>query len=379
MPRRTGDEHASVFTNQASEAVPTSTLSRPQDIVLHIGMGKTGTSSIQFFLRDNRERLRALGLLVPATPGGGRHIRLGLYVKSDEELSTNPGWARLKQPDPAKFREAFRRRLLSEIEDSGLSRVLFTDEGLFKSTGPALRRLRRFTDRIAKSTRVVVYLRRQDDHMVSNYQQEVKRGRTPRLREWARGEGSDVYDYFARLRLHEQLLAPTDLVVRRYEPASFANGSLYQDFLDAADIDLSADDLRQRPDRNLSLDAESVEFLRLLNLYRVRNEGATEGLIDNASLTARLSEVSTGPVLSLPAGWLDAFMAQWADTNELVARQYLRDTSGQLFRMPRKTANVTTEQHLDPDRLDHFLTLLELPEQLHAPLRRLVEREASFR
>jgi len=46
---------------------------------------------------------------------------------------------------------------------------------------------------------------------------------------------------------------------------------------------------------------------------------------------------------------------------------------GQLFHMLR-TRNTTTEQHLDPARLDHFLALAEIPEELHAPLRVLAER-----
>lgn len=355
---------------------PRSPLSRPVDIVLHIGMGKTGTSSIQFFLRDNRERLRELGLLVPASPGGGRHSKLGLFLKSEEELRTSPEWSRQKQPDAASFRKVFRRRLFKEIEDSGLTRVLLTDEILFGASVPTLRRLRRFTDRIANSVRVVAYLRRQDDHMVSRYQEGVKIGWVLRLRDWVQEDMSALYDYHARLRRHERLLAPTELVVRRYERDSFVDGSIYQDFLDAAGIDARADDFEQGPDRNLSLDAESVEFLRLLNLYRVENDGATPGLIDNRALAARLAKASHGPVLSLPASDLDRFMAQWAATNELVARRFLRDASGQLFRMPRKTENISTEQRLDPDRLDHFFAVLELSEQLHMPLRRVAEREA---
>jgi hypothetical protein len=206
---------------EAPSAAPASPLSRPVDLVLHIGMGKTGTSTIQFFLRDNRERLRALGILFPTTPGNARHARLGLFVKPEEELSTSPEWPRQKQPDAASFRKAFRRRLFAEIENSGLSRLLLTDEILFGASEPTLRRLGQFTSRIAKSMRVVVYLRRQDDHMVSRYQQGVKVGGVLRLREWAQEDFADLYDYYARLRRHEQLLSPTELVVRRYERDSF--------------------------------------------------------------------------------------------------------------------------------------------------------------
>jgi hypothetical protein len=356
-----------------------SPLSQPLDLVLHIGSGKTGTSSIQFFLRDNRERLAELGTLYPKSPGPARHTRLSLFTKSDAELQSSPEWFRQKQSDPASFRKVFRRRLFSEIESSGLSRVLLSDEVLFGSSDGALRRLRRFTDRIAGSVRVVVYLRRQDDHLVSRYQQGVKIGYVLRLDEWAQEDMSALYDYYARLSNWQRLLDPTQLVVRRFEPDSFADGSLFQDFLDAAGVDARAADLAPVPNRNDSLDAESVEFLRLLNIYRVENEGARVALIDNRRLVPRLAEASTGPVLTLPSAYLDEFMAQWEESNRRVAVDMLGDESGRLFRAPRKTRNTTTEQLLDPARLDYFLTLLELPEQMRAPLRDLAEREARVR
>ena len=53
-----------------------------------------------------------------------------------------------------------------------------------------------------------MYLHRQDDHMISRYQQGVKTGWVLRLREWAQEDMSGLYDYHARIRGHEQLLPP---------------------------------------------------------------------------------------------------------------------------------------------------------------------------
>jgi hypothetical protein len=352
-------------------------LSRPLDLVLHIGSGKAGSTSIQFFLRDNRERLSQLGVLYPKSPGQARHSQLSLFVKSADELQTAPEWPRQKQSDPAEFRKAFRRRLFSEIERSGLSKVLLSDEVLFGSSVSALRRLRRFTDRIADNLRVVVYLRRQDDHMVSRYQQGVKIGWVQRLADWAREDMTSLYDYHTRLRTWQRLLEPSALVVRRFESDAFVDGSLFTDFLVAAGIEGKLDAIDTGPRRNTSLDAESVEFLRLLNLYRVENEGAVPGVIDNRAVTRRLAAASHGPSLTLPGRLLDDFMAVWEEPNRRVAREFLGDEEGRLFRTPRKTTDTTTVQMLEPDRLDHFFTLVELPEYLHAPLRLLAEREAN--
>jgi hypothetical protein len=351
------------------------------DVVLHIGSAKTGTSSIQAFLHRNRDRLADLGHLYPRTPGVRRHRRLGMFVQPDGALEENPGWAREDFSSPEVFRKAFRRRLFTEINRSGLSRVLMSEETLYGSPDEALRRLSRFTHRIAGSLRLIVYLRRQDDHLVSRYQQLVKVGETRRLAErMQRLDFSKAYDHFARLCMWKDLVAPDEFVVRRFERDSFVDGSLYQDFLDAAGINARADDFEPVEEPlNESLDAEAVEFLRILNIVRAENDTAASLPPGNRPLVVQLAAASEGPILTLPAASLDGFMARWDESNRRVAREVLGDRSGQLFRMPRKTGNTTAEQHLDPDRLDHFVTLLELPEQVHAPLRRVAEREAKDR
>jgi len=158
--------------------VPSATTSptEPLDLVLHIGSGKTGTSSLQQLLNKNRKRLAELGTLFPQSPGRGRHVRLGLFIRTDAELGNKIAWQNQEYSTPAEFREDFQHQLFAEINSSGLTRVLLSDEALYGSSIAALNRLRAFTDEIARSIRLVVYLRRQDDHVCSRYQQVVKTG-----------------------------------------------------------------------------------------------------------------------------------------------------------------------------------------------------------
>jgi hypothetical protein len=135
-----------------------------------------------------------------------------------------------------------------------------------------------------------------------------------------------------------------------------------------------------------------VEFLRLFNLYRIKSAGVALShvrklaerspfqqpvKIDNRAVAARLREATTGPILTLPGEVLDELMARWGAGNRAVAQRYLDDATGELFRAPRRTANTTIEQHLDPARLEHYLSVIEAPEQIREPFRRLVEREAQ--
>jgi hypothetical protein len=361
--------------------VPASISAPPdaRDVVLHMGSGKTGTSSIQLFLHRNRARLAELGLLYPEAPGRIRHSRLGHFILPDDQLDKRPSWGRERFSSPAEFREAFPQRLFREIDESGLPGVLFSDEALYGSPDSALARLHQFLDGFAASLRVVVYLRRQDDHLVSRYQQVVKVGETRRLDQRTREmDFSKTYGYHPRLRKIQQLLKPAELVVRRFERASFSDGSLYQDFLDAAGIDVRADAMDQVQPVNESLDADAVEFLRILNVFRAESQAA-ELPKQNRPLVQRLAKASTGPTLTLPGPVLDDFMARWEESNRRVAREMLGEEDGVLFRTPRKTSNTTCDQVLDPAKLDDYLELLGLPEQTHAPLRRLAEQEAAVR
>jgi O-methyltransferase len=359
--------------------VPTETASprNPLDLVLHIGLGLTGATAIQEFLHHNRAQLAELGYLYPRTPGSKRHTRFGLFVQPDDALESLRSWRRQQFSSPEAFRAAFQDRLFAEIDRAGLSRVLLSDEALYGASNNALHRLRRFTKQVAGSLRLVVYLRPQADHLAIRYQQLVKAGETRRLAErLSEVDLTKTYDYHNRLRIWQGMLEPDQLVVRRFERESFVDGSLDHDFLDAAGIDAKAGQLEPGEPVDESLDAESVEFLRIVNICRAENHAA-ELTDTNDALFARLAAAPAGPALAAPAELLDEFVAQWEQANQGVARDFLGDESGQLFRVPQEMRDTTTEQRLDPARLDHYLALAELPEQVHAPLRALAEREAK--
>ena len=273
--------------------MPSATASptEPLDLVLHIGSGKTGTSSVQHLLSQNRERLAELGTLYPQSPGRARHVRLGLFIRPDAELVNQISWHERDYSSPAEFREDFQHKLFAEINSSGLTRVLLSDEALYGSTVEALKRLRAFTDEIARSIRLVVYLRRQDDHVCSRYQQVVKTGEVRRLAErveqWTSprpttttpgcapgtADGAErVRRAAVRTRALRGRIALPGLLRRRGHRSSRPGPHAVRNL-------------------NESLDAESVEFLRILNIHRVEHEGATAGLINNRELVERLAEL----------------------------------------------------------------------------------------
>ncbi|WP_141012872.1 hypothetical protein [Nocardioides sambongensis] len=347
----------------------------PFDLTVHIGSGKTGTTSLQAFLADNREELVRRGWLYPRTPGPARHVQFGMLMMPDNELTQYRAWKRSGETDPEAFRRRVRRRLLSEIGEAAVDNVLISDEGMFSSSPRRIAQVRRFADNRARSLRLVAYVRRQEDHLLSRYQQVVKMGNTARLTEWYAANGGRMYDYHAVLRRWRDGARADALVVRPFERAKFHQGSLYQDFVDAAGMGIRADQLVAPSDRNESLCAEAVELLRLINLFRIEEQGAEPWQITNAPLVRTLA-MESGPTLSLPRSDLDAFMARWEEPNRRVAEEFLEEEDRPLFSSPSRKERVDV-QRLDPARLDYYLPLLGLPEAEWAGIRRVAEREAA--
>ena len=347
------------------------------EVVLHIGSDKTGTTSIQQLLRRNRSALLDRGVLYPRSPGRVRHAGLGLYARPDDVLLESRDWLRGELPEPTVFRRRLRRRLLREVTESGAPQVVLSDEALYRMAPDSIGRVGGLVTGLGGRVRLVVYLRRQDDHLVSRYQQAVKVGEVLPLDVWALRDFSNMYDFADRLRKWQVTLEPAELVVRTFERERFSGGSLEQDFLDAAGLDVRVADLRSVEIRNESLGVEAIEVLRILNLHRIRDAGLETWQISNRDHVRKLRDAATGPQVTLPEADLDRFMTQWAESNRRVAADYLGDPSGALFKTPRRTAGTTTEQVLDPARLDLYLALLEVPEEQHAAIRAIAEREAA--
>ena len=283
-----------------------------------------------------------------------------------------PAWHQLRAQSPERFRRRFRRRLMAEIADARPDCVVFSDEALYGLSRPSVARLREFVDELGGAVRLVVYVRRQDEHLTSYYQQHGKIGETRRLAEWAADDRASTYDYARRLARWEASMAPASLVVRRFERRAFTGGSLEADFLDAAGI-IGIPPVTV-PRANESLDAETVEFLRVYNLYLVRHAGETAGLIDHRELVRRLQEHGTGPTLTLPDRQLEEFLARWQPSNAEVASKYFGEA--ELFAGGRKDG-TTAVQHLDPDRVDHYLEIGELPRSVRDEVHGIAVAEAS--
>jgi hypothetical protein len=320
---------------------------RPR-LVLHIGAGKCGSSAIQQFLLANRHDLRKRGVLFP-----GRNL----------EDDDTPGSQQLQffedNVDDDSFPDLVRRRLLGLHEivmAEDLHTVIISAENLInpKPFPRLFAGLRKRYD-----IRVVVYVRRQDDYVVSGWQQ------------WHIKRHTDFWDYYGRIRGRidwhrdlerwKQIFGLDAITVRNFSSRTLIDGDVVSDFCQAVDLD--PDHYQRAPMVNRSL---HERFNPLISRHRERlftsvhdNEFYTflEDLLGDAAYR----DYSGSSLLTLSERRL--VFSDHREANERLRADYFPDIEPEvgLFSPPTaRDVHVTREPAMDPATELLYVAMFEL-------------------
>lgn len=313
------------------------------DLYLHIGTEKTGTTSIQEFLRTNRGRLLARGVQYPKLPGPSNQIALSTAALEDVQRSVAHIFDLHSLDDIAAFREQV-ATTLSEAFAGSTSRIAILSNEHCSSrllNGAEVQTLhdmlRPYFDRMF----IVVYLRRQDEFLLSTYSTAVKTGLRWRLAPPSKDSSRDRrYDHWKLLSRWAGVFGRDAMICRRFDRNALKGGDVVEDFLET--VGLENDPAFEWPsNQNESLDAVSLEFLRLMNGY-IGSRGPLR-----FRLHQLLAKIGNGPQLTLPAEVLTEFMGSLRESNRKVAEEYFggaRDDSDDPLFAPLKFSRPRVEQ-----------------------------------
>lgn len=284
------------------------------DLHLHIGSPKTGTTAVQTFLAANREALRELAVLHPRTFGDKRHLVLPDLVRVKRQTRSTNGAGSEGLVDP----ESVAEQLQEELAERDYTKVLFSSEFFWTKLARSrqLELLRDFLTRFFDRIYIHAYIRRQDEYIASAWSTAVKGGSTDSLSgTWPRDRLRDIIDYWKILSPWAEVFGRESIICRKFDRRTLKNGDIIEDLLDAAGVAWQSG--FHVPSRvNESLDADSLEFLRILN-HDLPRAGRPRRFI-----VACLAEISTGPNIGLPDEDLDRFQATFAESNRSVAKEF---------------------------------------------------------
>ena len=298
-------------------------------LLFHIGLPKTGTTSIQLFLAENREALQALGIYYPHTPGRVSHGLLAASVVTDVRRLWGPGHRVWQGLAPDLRLNLFRAEWAKEMDalPDWVTRCVMSSE----VTSVMLRRredVLRFAGVLRQHfdpVHIIVYLRRQDMQSASAYSQWLRNGQLLPAALPAEGQEDQWnFDYAALLDMYAAAFGEAAIVPRIFEPESLKNGDAVADFLHAADIKLDIPEATARR-RNPSL-AMAGQALLLRAGTRIA-QSCPDASWRTGATWMRLSESISA---ALPgAGWKPsrdearAFVARYAASNEAVRARFL--------------------------------------------------------
>lgn len=236
-------------------------------VFLHIGSTKTGTTSIQRFMAQNRELLQEHGYIYPSFAGTENHTKLAVYGHEEgyHALDIRAG---VRNPASRKeYREDFEmlfRYTLGEVKEH----VVFSSEhcSAILHTEKEIGLIKSLLESLGQEIKIIFYARQQGDYLASRFSTNVITGRTKPMTFPSKNALEFNMDYYAILQRWEQVFGREAIVARVFEREKLVDGDVIKDFCSI--LGLSEDFLGKAvfPKRlNESLDFQTIEFLRLFN------------------------------------------------------------------------------------------------------------------
>jgi hypothetical protein len=325
-----------------------------EKLILHIGIHKTGSTSLQHFLFDNRSSLTAAGFYYPVEGAYYWHGQRSQSLLSHSILNKRPAYLAHVDFDMSQCISDIKR----DVAASPSPQVIISSEHFSEasSTKQFASILEVFSD-LFKTINIVVYLRRQDLWLESNWSQLVKDGYiNMTFEEFARKE--EPNNYYELVRSLADVFGKSNVIVRPFEREQFYRNDLIRDFMHVLgmDIDTSVERLTQL---NTSPPVELIELLRHLNKtltkiegrlpYQVSANWQANGQFANFLRRLPIRYDNTKYAL-FTAEARKRFLAFCRESNDRVAVDFLGRESGTLFLEP-EISSLPTYPGLSPERM----------------------------
>ena len=304
---------------------------------IHIGTHKTGSTSIQYFLFKNRQKLSEQGFLyplsgIPKKNLFGQHHLAAAFLKHLQLNTYNPnagGW----------------EEVISEASYVSDKNIIISSEN-FCLPRFDLEQIYKIKDYLSQyKVKIVVYLRRQDNYLISQYRQFIGANKYSNSFQQFISEQKWLIDYFQILKPWQEVFGTENIIVRVFEPEQF-NNDLLDDFLDAIDYPQNRSELIKTSMQSVSPSIKETNLKQYFNQIAQQWFSLTPGQFHNKYLTKLNNKLkkrlSIGKVINkIPDSILSnqlisaeeriELIKEFEESNQKVAREYLAQTNGKLF------------------------------------------------
>lgn len=306
-------------------------------IRLHIGLPKTGTSALQAFFAQNINALKTKGILYPElqpldtarenriTSGNANNIAFSMFQ------SFEPGEDELK-------------KLYHLLEEHNEYDFLLSSENLCFAHHDQLLSFNEEIKNLGYTTKIIIYLRRQDHWFSSVYSQRVKRHHlTISPEEFIQNElkkNDSINNFYLRIKHFEKIFNKENIIIRCYEKSQFYKRNIFSDFLFALNIKDSAEFVFPKKLINPNGGRILLEFLRLVNRFEPPHTFSDQLLELFPYENNQSNNINVfSPKIRI------GILSFYDELNQKIAKEYLGRKDGTLFYEPWPDINENWEPY----------------------------------
>lgn len=302
-------------------------------LYVHIGMAKTGTTALQYFLWENRAVLEAKNYCYPSMKCAYSNMsivnetRNGHFLVNDTWID---GVMKHDEIDAAMYRTGMDEvvRLFESYDN-----IILSDESVWVAT--YRRRASLWEELVADGekygfqVKMIVYLRRQDQYIASVYKQKLKqRISKSNMETWEEYvthiPKTRQLNYYKKLEKIRKVFGKENMIVCRYDRGGFYGGSIYADFLHRIGLEFSDEFQIVQQEANQSLLGNTAEMKRIINEIPGFDKEDDRFM---RTILYEDSELSKKQVVAEVFSKEEAedFLKKYEQSNEKVAEEYFTD------------------------------------------------------
>jgi hypothetical protein len=313
-------------------------------LILHIGTEKTGTTSIQKFLRNNMQNFYQDGIWIPSSImyDNGNHGWFRFFGHNegyrDEFTKTS-----FRDNDQAikQFISGKRSDFLAEL--NGVAEKCHTAIVSSEHLSSRLRRteeikrLHEFCAQIFDKVSIIVYIRDPLHYAISSFSQILKGGFTPNELQSARNQKFQKHDLM--IKSWKECFPGSEIIVKRFERGRLLANNIIYDFCATSIPGLNTEEYSTIESSNESLSLTGMAILRRLNFSFPRFiDGKPNPFWKGLSEAIQESTLDGTKYMPTREEFID-YQSFFAESNERVRSEYF---SGEefLFVRPEKFAEA---------------------------------------
>ncbi len=301
--------------------------------ILHIGTEKTGSSSIQAFLTQNRQALIKEGkLYLDSGSIGSQWEFVALAHRNPWTMDTGKVLGITDETSRQSFKKTFLENIKQQFHRAEKTSVLLISSEHFHSrlsTVDMIQTLKTILDPFVENYKIISYFRRQDELAVSHLTTRIKSGYQGTDADLPKKNHPGVYYNYAKLITTWAEIFGQDVIQGGlYGPLSKKENGLLKDFCNKCQININGKLLPNW--LNPSVSAEGLSFIKgLNNVYK--NQSNLLSAKECHDLIQYCSAQNPGKYYPISKSQAKDFYKQYSESNTRLGELLFPDKPKPLF------------------------------------------------